>query len=494
MSQSKRHLAVDAQAEEMRSLLATLVELCDDAVFLAASDGTIMSWNAGAEKIFGYSADEIVGQPVSLLISRERTKTFHRFRERLLSGERVSNYETTYVAKDGRHIQVLLNLFPLKNAAGEILSVASIVRDVTAHKDAEDALRENEARIRGILESTVDGIITIHENGDIDSFNAAAARIFGYAPEEVIGKSVNVLMPEPFRGRHDAYIKNYLNSGVKKIIGIGREVQGLRKDGSVFPIHLSVSEARVGARRLFTGIVRDLTEQKRLERQVLHGERLATIGKMAAKVAHEIRSPLSSISLNAELLEDELSGYEGVNTEEAQSLLRSIIAEIERVTSLTEEYLQFSRLPESQVLNGDLNHLVDGLVEFLRHEVRQKRIALNYEVNGAALHVRFDPVQLRRALLNIVRNAIEAMPKGGRLSITTERVEGKAVIRIRDNGVGIAAEELEHIFDPFFTTKDFGTGLGLAVVQQIIDEHCGQIVCESKRGQGTTFSIFLPLM
>lgn len=480
-------------AEETHGLLASVVELSDDAIFLSNLEGLVVSWNAGAEAILGYGAAEIVGKPASLLIPREWFKTFQQFRRKLQSGERISNYETTYVQKNGQRIQVVLNLFPLKNAAGEIVGIASILRDITARKSAEDALRENEARIRGILESTVDGIITIHENGRIESFNAAAARIFGYAPEEVIGKSINILMPTPFREQHDDYLHNYLTTGIKKIIGIGREVQGLRKDGSVFPIHLSVSEARISSRRLFTGIVRDLTEQKRLERQVLHGERLATIGKMAAKVAHEIRSPLSSISLNAELLEDELSGYEGVNTVEAQSLLRSIIAEIERVTSLTEEYLQFSRLPESQVLNGDLNHLVDGLVEFLRHEVRQKRIELNYAVNGAALQVRFDPVQLRRALLNIVRNAIEAMPKGGQLSITTARVEGKAVIRIRDNGVGISEEELERIFDPFFTTKDFGTGLGLAVVQQIIDEHCGQILCESKRGQGSTFSIFLPL-
>ncbi len=482
-----------SQTEEMRALLSATVELCEDAVFLTTLEGIVLSWNAGAEEIFGYKAEEIVGKSVSLLVPRDQVKTFRRFQEKLQRGEQISNYEATRLKKDGRRIQVAFHLFPLKNAEDKIVGVASILRDVTAHRRSDDAQRENEARIRGILETAVDGIITIYENGIVESFNPAAARIFGYTAEEVIGKSVNILMPPPYREQHDTYISNYLATGTKKIIGIGREVSGRRKDGSVFPVHLSVSEVHIGARRLFTGIVRDLTEQKRLERQVLHGERLATIGKMAAKVAHEIRSPLSSISLNAELLGDELDSYRGVNTDEAQSLLHSISTEIDRVTSLTEEYLQFSRLPESQLLKGDINRLIEDLIEFMRHEVRHKKIEVEYEIKEKSLQVNFDPVQLRRALLNMIRNAIDAMPKGGKLRILIERADGNAIIHIQDNGVGISQEQMERIFDPFFTTKDFGTGLGLAVVQQIIDEHRGQISCHSRVGQGTTFSIYLPL-
>ncbi|NUO83821.1 ATP-binding protein, partial [candidate division KSB1 bacterium] len=178
---------------------------------------------------------------------------------------------------------------------------------------------------------------------------------------------------------------------------------------------------------------------------------------------------------------------------EAQSLLHSISTEIDRVTSLTEEYLQFSRLPESQLLKGDINRLIEDLIEFMRHEVRHKKIEVEYEIKEKSLQVKFDPVQLRRALLNMIRNAIDAMPKGGKLRIVIERADGNAIIHIQDNGVGISQEQLERIFDPFFTTKDFGTGLGLAVVQQIIDEHRGQISCHSRVGQGTTFSIYLPL-
>ncbi len=362
-----------------------------------------------------------------------------------------------------------------------------------ASTNSEEALRESEARLRGILETAVDGIITINEAGMVESLNPAAERIFNYAAKEVIGKNIAMLMPTPYHEAHDDYIANYLSTGIKKIIGIGREVLGLRKDGDTFPMHLSVSEVRLGARRLFTGLVRDLSEQKRLEKQVLQVERLATIGKMAAKVAHEIRNPLSSISLNAELLQDELHNYAAVDTAEAQALLKAMIAEIDRVTVLTEEYLQFSRLPESQPVRDDLNRVVKETVEFFRPQARQKKIVLECRISARLWPVRFDPVQIRRALLNMMRNAVEAMPKGGTLKIATEQTEREAVLHIADGGVGIAPEELEKIFDPFFTTKDFGTGLGLAVVQQIIGEHRGRIACQSKLGQGTAFSIFLPL-
>ncbi|MGH7596666.1 MAG: sensor histidine kinase [bacterium] len=214
---------------------------------------------------------------------------------------------------------------------------------------------------------------------------------------------------------------------------------------------------------------------------------------MAAKVAHEIRNPLSSISLNAELLEDEVGSYDGVNTAEAKTLLKSIIAEIDRVTALTEEYLQFSRLPESQLVHGNVNEVIEEIVELLRHGLAKKKIEIECPVQKARLEIRFDRVQIRRALLNIIRNAIDAMPKGGKLKIWLEKKDQKALIHIEDTGIGISDHELQKIFDPFFTTKDFGTGLGLAIVQQIIDEHNGQISCQSRVGEGTTFSIALPL-
>lgn len=363
----------------------------------------------------------------------------------------------------------------------------------TEGRQVDDDLQESQGRLSGILENAVDSIITINERGMIESCNPATERVFGYATPEMIGQNVKMLMPPLYREAHDGYITNYLTTGTKKIIGIGREVTGRRKDGSNFPMHLAVSEVHLGQRRLFTGIVRDLTEQKRLEKQVLQTERLATIGKMAAKVAHEIRNPLSSISLNAELLEDEIGGYDEVNTGEAKALLKSMIAEIDRVTALTEEYLQFSRLPQVNPTPGSLRQVLEEVLEFLRHDLNQKKIEVQWRGEKKLGETRFDRAQIRRVFLNIIRNAVEAMPKGGLLQVHLDEKEHHTVVNITDTGPGISEEIVAKIFEPFFTTKDFGTGLGLAIVQQIIDEHQGEISCQSKVGAGTTFSIALPL-
>ncbi len=237
----------------------------------------------------------------------------------------------------------------------------------------------------------------------------------------------------------------------------------------------------------------DITELKNLEKEVLQAERWATIGKMAAKVAHEIRNPLSSISLNAELLEDEIGSYRSVSTDEAKALLKSIISEVERVNALAEEYLQFSRLPHIKLSPSHLTDVIEEVLEFLRRELIQNKITVQFDINKNVPEMLFDRDQLRRVFLNIVRNAMEAMPKGGELRIWTEKRDHYQVVHVADTGAGIPEETLDRIFVPFFTTKDFGTGLGLAIVKQIIDEHGGQISCRSKLGAGTTFSIALPL-
>ncbi|MFQ5604730.1 MAG: PAS domain S-box protein [bacterium] len=382
---------------------------------------------------------------------------------------------------------------PVCDERGKVVKLVGTMLDLTERKLAQEALQESEARIRAIVETAVDGIITIDEEGNIQSFNSAAERLFQYKAEEVIGKNIHLLMPEPYRNEHQNYLSKYLQSGEKKIIGIGREIVGQRKDGTVFPLYLAVSEVYIGERKMFNGILRDMTEQVQLQKKILQTERLAIIGQMAAKVAHEIRNPLSSISLNAELLEDELNSYESVNTREGQVLLESIISEVERVTALTEEYLQFSRLPESRPVRGNLEEDIKSMIDILQPEFNQKQITFDFKFQHGELDIRFDRVQIRRVILNIVRNAIDAMPKGGKLHIRVHKMDQRAVIDIQDSGMGIPPDMIDKIYDPFFTTKDFGTGLGLAITQQVINEHGGQITCKSELGKGTTFSIELPL-
>jgi two-component system, LuxR family, sensor kinase FixL len=265
----KQEVAHRRRAEEVNAKFAAIVESSSDAIIGQKLDGTIVTWNKGAEHIFGYTAEEACGRSVSMLAPPELGDETTRIIQSIRRGETVHTFETERVRKDGTRIHVSLTVSPIMDSTGRIVGASRISRDITHRKQMEQALRESEAKARGILDTAVDAIITIDAGGIIESFNRAAERLFGYAPREVIGQNVRLLMPEPDRGQHDGYLRNYLATGRAKIIGIGREVVAQRKDGMLFPADLAVSEVRVGNRVLFTGIVRDITERKRLEQEIL---------------------------------------------------------------------------------------------------------------------------------------------------------------------------------------------------------------------------------
>ncbi len=237
----------------------------------------------------------------------------------------------------------------------------------------------------------------------------------------------------------------------------------------------------------------DVTERKRLEEKLLHSERLAVIGKMSSQVAHEIRNPLSSISLNVELLLEEIENYKGVDTSEAKALISAMVSEIERLAAVTEEYLQFARLPKPKLESLDLNNLIREMLDFLHGEFSLENIGIESSLDEGLPYIKADGKQLKQAFLNLIKNSVEAMPRGGKIRIATARLPNSVEIRVSDTGVGIDEKDLEKIFDPFYTTKDKGTGLGLSLTHQIVTEHGGSIRCETRKGEGTTFIINLPI-
>ena len=252
-----------------RATLASIIEGSDDAILSMDLAGTIMTWNPAAELLFGYSEREIVGQPITLLFPPERMAEERRILTRLRDGQGVEHYETVRLKKNGQPVDVSISASPIRNVSGHIIGASKIARDITARKLAEAALREGEQRTRAILDGAVDAIVTIDEFGLIESANRATERLFGYPVSELIGKNVKVLMPEPFADNHDQYLQNYRRSAKPRIIGIGREVTGLHRNGNTFPIHLSVGEVQLEGRRVFTGFVHDLTDRRELERQII---------------------------------------------------------------------------------------------------------------------------------------------------------------------------------------------------------------------------------
>jgi len=234
------------------------------------------------------------------------------------------------------------------------------------------------------------------------------------------------------------------------------------------------------------------------ERELVRSERLVAVGKMASMITHEVRNPLSSIGLNTELLEEELTGLGGAEADEARLLCRTINAEVDRLTAITEEYLQFARLPKPKLAAESLDRIVSSLVEFEREQLSTRGVILELTIEPDLPNVLVDEGQVRQCLLNLVRNAADAAEAvgGGTVEICAGRAEeaGFAEVRVRDFGTGIPEDQLPKVFDPFFSTKVGGTGLGLALTHQIIQEHGGQIVVDSVFGEGSTFRVSLPLV
>ncbi len=360
------------------------------------------------------------------------------------------------------------------------------------------ALEETASHYKAILETTVDAIITIDSQGIVQTFNSAAEKIFGYRAEEVIGNNVNMLMPEPYQSEHDGYIGKYLKTGVPKIIGTGRQVNGLRKDGTEFPMDLAVSEVPLKDKRLFAGIIRDLTEHILLEEQLVQSTKLAAVGRLISGIAHEVNNPVSIIKLHiASVMRD-------VNSQSLPEDLIETLRVIQRQNNKVGEIISglqaFSRQGSFSPDWVDVNQTVHTALRLVENTLQNQGIVYQAELEDSLPKVFLDPIRIEQVLLNLFNNAIEAMPDGGVLTISTtletdQTDEDWVVIRIRDTGTGIEEDHLTQLFDPFFTTKEVGegTGLGLSVSYGLIQEHGGRIKVSSQPGKGSEFQIYLPV-
>jgi PAS domain S-box-containing protein len=400
--------------------------------------------------------------------------------------------ETTMPDGSTRIFQITCT--PITDETGKVHQVLELVQDITDLRQLEAQLDEKREFLAAITNESADAIIGLDTEDRIVSWNKGAERIFGYEPSEVIGKPLSVLGPAcPSSEEQFLRIRDEVR---KKGFVRNVELTRLTKEGRTVHLELTWTRLRDRRGRVIGSslIARDVTERKLMEQQMIQAERLAAVGRLAARVAHEIRNPLSSLSLNVELLGDEIEALGGDVSEEARNLLRAITAEVDRLTYLTEEYLHFSRLPPSKLEPGDLALLLEDLVQFTGTELRQRGVQVQYEVPERLPPVRFDEAQLRRVFLNLFRNAMDAMPEGGIIRLRAWSQNGKVLVSVRDTGPGVPESERERIFDPFHTTKDFGTGLGLSIARQIVREHGGEIRCVGGRERGAEFILEFPAL
>jgi two-component system, LuxR family, sensor kinase FixL len=397
-------------------------------------------------------------------------------------------------------------------------------RDTDApHGRAEQARGASEARLRALLQAAVDGVISTDERGVVQMLNPAAERLFGYAADEVIGRNVKMLMPPPYQEEHDGYIGRYLATGEKKIIGIGREVAGLRKDGTTFPMDLSVAEAWLGGERVFVGIARDISERKRAEQalrsskeeleqavaelqakndevramtqQLWQAAKLASVGELAASIAHELNNPLATVSLRIESVLGRTPA-----DDPRRRALEVIDQETKRMAALVANLLQFCRRDAGQCSTVDVPEELTKAVELVHHHLSKRLIRVVQEFAPDTPTLFADRQKLRQVFLNLLTNASDAMPRGGTLTLrltqgSLDDGSPAMVIEFADTGVGIPPELLDKAMEPFFTTKEEGkgTGLGLAICRRIVQEHHGAIRLESDVGKGTSVRVLLPV-
>jgi len=351
---------------------------------------------------------------------------------------------------------------------------------------AQQAQRIATATATAIIDSAVDGIIMIDARGRIEAFNHAAERLFGYTIDEVLGRNVNVLMPSPYREEHDTYLSRYLATGQAKIVGIGREVQGLRKDGTTFPLHLSVGEITVQGERKFTGILHDLTSRVQMEGRFREQEALAKLGQMAAVIAHELKNPLAGIRGAVQVF-----GGRMIQEPANEEILTEIVTRIDALDRMTKDMLLFARPPKPNRTPIDVVPLVRTTANLLSKDPVLHDVEI--EVDGAAPAVSADADMLRVVFQNLLINSAHAMQGKGRIRVAVELVDSTCQIAFVDGGPGIPPEIRHKVFTPFFTTKSRGSGLGLPTVKRLIEAHDGHVTIDCPPDGGTTVVIQLPM-
>jgi two-component system, LuxR family, sensor kinase FixL len=490
--------ALRVSEEKARSsalLLQRILEATPASIWVLDRDGRYLLINADSGRILGIDNEAAVGKTLEDMLPADLAHIVRGELEQVLRGEDIIVEEQLFDAALGEVRVFDSRKVPLRDADGQIIGLVGVARDITERKAVE-------LRLQAIVDTAVDAIVVIDETGCIASANPATFTLFGYTEAEMVGRNVAMLMPPGDADSHDRYIDNYMETGQRRIIGVGRQVMGLRKNGTSFPLDLSIAEwFDTNGRRHFTGIMRDVTARleadaklRRAQDTLIGVSRLSAAGAMASTLAHELNQPLTASS---NLLRSARRLLErNDDTDKVPALLAEAATEVLRAGSIIRRMREYTVNGELEPAPHRLVDLVQTALTMVQRRPETQGVVIDWQLDPAVDRVMADPIQIEQVIVNLLRNAVEAMDGEAerRITIETERNGDHAALHVHDSGHGIPPEQMDRLFQPFATTKDSGTGLGLAICRTIVEAHGGQIHASNRRdGRGATFTITLPV-
>jgi protein-histidine pros-kinase len=498
----RREALANLRARDLEALERVVAIVADagDAIVGVDAAGEVISWNAAATSLFGYEVAEVLGQPIALLAPAAAPEEIADLLDRAVRGGVGGMAETVCQRKDGRTVAVSVSVSPIRDAAGAVDGASLIARDISDRRRADD-------RFRALVESAPDAIVIVDEVGRIELVNAQTERLFGYERDELVGQSVEVLVPLRYRALHPGHRGGYVGHPKVRGMGAGLDLHGLRKDGTEFPVEISLSPLQTDQGMTVSAAIRDVTERKQADDARAHAllreqeasERLRQVDRLRSDflstVSHELRTPLTSITGFADMLVGDWAGFPD---DQKQDLVQRISRAGTRLNGLIGDLLDFTRLE-----GGQLRFVVEPLevVEVVGDALQRcGPLLADHEVRLVVedgLQVLADPAALGRILDNLVGNAAKFSAVGTTIDVRAEGTEREVVLTVADQGIGIPPHELANVFQRFYrvggqSNRRPGTGIGLAIVKEFTEDQGGQVAVRSTEGEGTVFEVTFP--
>ncbi len=501
---SRSDTSIPVSVDDLFDVLGALVVVLD-------RHGRVVRFNQACEILTGYRETEVAGNPIwDVLIAEEDIETVRAVFEDLHETMQPNTHTNDWMTKGGERRRITWSNTVSLDGNGDVEYVIGTGIDITDRLAVESALRRNRTLLQSMIATSPDAIITIDRAARIESFNSAAEDMFGYLAGEVIGKNVHILMPEPYRSEHDGYMHRYEKTGERRIIGIGREVVALRKDGTTFPIELAVGEVEFGDQRRFTGFIRDITKRREAEEQLRtslqriqeiqaefnHVSRLSAMGEMAATLAHELNQPLTAVMNYVQAGRRVMKSDRPDVAEKIEDVLSKASTQAHRAGEIIRRLRSFVARGETEKMPDDINEVVADACDLALVGARTEGVAFTTQFDGALRPVLIDRVQIQQVVVNLLRNSIDALEgrPDAAIQVTTRQESDAVRVAVADNGPGLDKEIADKLFESFNTSKPDGMGIGLSVSRSIVEDHGGRIDAVPRSEGGVEFWFTLPLV